>query len=49
MPQPYCPMCGSRSLQATNTGHAVCMSCEASVSSMNSVTLIQPRRPAPTA
>lgn len=43
MPQHYCPMCGSRSLQVTSKGHAVCLSCEASVSSMNSVTLIRPR------
>jgi transcription elongation factor Elf1 len=49
MPKHYCPMCGSRSLQVTNNkGNAVCMSCEASVVSLNSVTVIQPR-PTPTA
>lgn len=43
MPRHYCPMCGSRSLQVTNQGNAVCTTCEASVRSMNTVTIIQPR------
>lgn len=42
MPKHYCPMCGHGTIQ-TAQGSVVCLSCETSVQSLKSVTLIRPR------